>query len=73
MDILDTKQAENVYLLRSSIGWQTPKYSGKIYVSAFLATSEIIQMEAKGEFYLTSFYLGSTDPHGIFWNPPPVS
>jgi len=58
----------NAKILRSLIGWQTPKYCGKVFVGSLHSPMELLLMAFKKIFYAPGFCLASTDPGRIYWN-----
>jgi len=57
--------------LKSCIGWQTPKYSGKVYRGALHSPMEIFIMSFKRYFYIPSFVSTATDPTKMIFEPHP--
>jgi len=57
--------------LKSCIGWQTPKYSGKVYRGALHSPMEIFMMSFKHYFYIPSFTSTATSPEKMILTPFP--
>lgn len=67
--ILPENLADYAKKLKGCIGWQTPKYRGKVYRAACHSPIEIFMMAWKHYFYLPSFIATTCDPSSINFEP----
>lgn len=57
--------------LKSCVGWQTPKYCGKVFRGALHSPLEIFMMSFKRRFYIPSFTSTSICPTKMILDPYP--
>lgn len=57
LDILDDTDGPFAKELKSVIGWQTPKWRGKVYVPALLMPMEVFMMAHKKVFFMPQFIM----------------
>ena len=71
LDLIKDENASYAKQLKACIGWQTPKYSGKVYRGALLSVCEIFVMAYKKTFYIPSFTSAAICPEKMIFNVYP--
>src|SRR5579872_3886731 len=67
-DLIKGEHATYAKQLKACIGWQTPKYVGKVYRGVLLTVCEIFYMAYKKTFYMPSFTSAAIHPEKMIFN-----
>ena len=72
IDLINGEHATYAKQLKACIGWQTPKYIGKVYRGMLLSPFELFTMAFKKTFYIPSFTSAAICPEKIIFSPVPM-